>query len=127
MSLRAGKYSEQQAGYRAFVPRDLPPTPPLTMERPLLGMLCAAERALGRFSGYAESLEDPDGLAELALRAEVVKSANLDGAAVSLTDLLRWELDGRHGPGREQLSRGDVRMAANGVDAVKWGLSQVAR
>ncbi|HIC68362.1 MAG TPA: Fic family protein, partial [Candidatus Latescibacteria bacterium] len=66
------------------------------------------------------------GLAQLALRAEVVISGRLDGAAVSLTDLLLWELDGRHGLDREQLFRGEVRMAGNGVDAENWGLRQVA-
>ena len=123
---RAGEYLEQQAGYRAYLPRDLPPAPPLTMEAPLVGILCAAERSLGRLTGYAETLADPGGLAQLALRAEAVISGRLDGAAVSLTDLLLWELDGRHGLDREQLFRGEVRMAGNGVDAENWGLRQVA-
>ena len=96
------------------------------MEAPLVGILCAAERSLGRLSGFAETLADPGGLAQLALRAEVVVSGSLDGAAVSLTDLLLWELDGLHGFDREQRFRGEVRMAGNGVDAENWGLRQVA-
>jgi len=124
LSSRAGEYLERQAGYRAFVPRNLPPVPPLIVEDRLLEMLCAAERAMGRLSGYAESLEVPGGFFELAQRAEAVNSGRLDGAKVSLVDLLRWELDGRRGPDGDHCT-GEVRMAANSVDAAMWGLGQV--
>ena len=110
LSSRAGKYLDQE-GYRAFVPRDLPPSPSLTMDRALWGALGEAERALGWLSGYAESMDDPGGIAELALRAEAVDSGRLDGLSVSLTDLLRWEFgdSGRNGTGQSVRRIGTCR------------------
>jgi hypothetical protein len=50
---RLGRYVETVTGgeiVRAFVPPDLPPTPPIEL-LPLLEKLSAAERALGRLDG----------------------------------------------------------------------------
>ena len=43
-------------GYRAFVPKPLPPDPPLRWSNELLLALSDADRALGRLDGLARSL-----------------------------------------------------------------------
>ncbi|MYE24300.1 MAG: hypothetical protein F4Y01_10200, partial [Gammaproteobacteria bacterium] len=47
---RAGAYA-MQAGYRAFLPKPLPPDPPLAMNESLLALLSDSDRVLGRLGG----------------------------------------------------------------------------
>ena len=44
---RAGRYVNQPAGYRAFMPAPLPPTPPIQLVGDLQHALSEADRALG--------------------------------------------------------------------------------
>ena len=48
---RAGRFVAQPSGYRAFVPARLPPEPPVGLDDALLGLLSAADLALGRLDG----------------------------------------------------------------------------
>ena len=45
---RAGTYVSQLAGYRAFVPRPLPPDPAVQLSGELQALLSRSDRALGR-------------------------------------------------------------------------------
>ena len=56
LSNRAGKYVRQIEGYKAFIPKHLPPDPPLDMDHEMLAILSKADRALGRLDGSTETL-----------------------------------------------------------------------
>jgi len=58
--MRAGQYVKQPSGYRAFIPSDLPPDPPIQYDGELLSLSSKADRALGRLDGVATILPDPD-------------------------------------------------------------------
>ena len=43
--------------YKAFIPKPLPPVPPLVFDEEILELLSNADRALGRLDGIAETLQ----------------------------------------------------------------------
>ena len=44
MKYRAGTYINQSAGYRAFIPKPLPPEPPIRFDDELQSLLSKADR-----------------------------------------------------------------------------------
>ncbi len=53
---RAGDYLTQIGGYKAFVPKPLPPNPPIQLDNEMLQLLSQADRELGRLDGASEIL-----------------------------------------------------------------------
>lgn len=51
--MRAGTYIKQKEGYRAFIPDNLPPDPPVKIDQEMMRLLSDADRALGRLDGVA--------------------------------------------------------------------------
>ena len=52
-TFRSGRYVRQATGYRAFIPEDLPPTPPVDIDLEMQRLLSEADRALGRLEDYS--------------------------------------------------------------------------
>ena len=88
---RAGFYRRQPTGYRAFVPKPLPPEPPLRLGEDLQAILSQADRALGRLDGSVETLPNPDWFVLMYIRKEAVLSSQIEGTQSSLQDLLAAE------------------------------------
>ena len=59
-SERAGRFRRQLTGYEAFMPKPLPPDPPLQWDTGLLRLLSDATAAVGRLDGMAGGLPNPD-------------------------------------------------------------------
>jgi Fic family protein len=120
-ALRAGTYRQQPAGYRAFVPASLPPTPPVVVTGELQRLLSEADRALGRLDGSVETLPNPDLFVYMYVRKEAVLSSQIEGTQSSLQDLLAAEahLADDHRPK-------DVAEVINYVRAMKHGLARLA-
>ncbi|WP_217359467.1 hypothetical protein [Anabaena sp. UHCC 0204] len=51
---RAGRYVEQPAKYKAFIPNSLPPVPEINMDQEMWQLLSQADLALGRLDGSTE-------------------------------------------------------------------------
>lgn len=88
---RAGRWVTQPEGYRAFVPKPLPPDPPLQLHAGLRTALSRADQALGRLDGSIEILPDPDLFLLTYIRQEAVLSSQIEGTQSSLEDLLAAE------------------------------------
>ena len=99
MSTRAGRYERQVGGYRAFVPKPLPPDPPVQWTDRLLAALSRADRSLGRLDGAARSLPNPDLFVAMYVRREAVLSSQIEGTQSSLDDVLAFEASA---PGQAQ-------------------------
>lgn len=117
MSTRAGRYVGQAAGYRAFVPKPLPPDPPLRWDADLMRLLSAADQAVGRLDGLSRSLPNPDLFVAMYVRREAVLSSQIEGTQSSLDDLLAFEIEA---PGMVQPV--DVAETVNYVKAMNAGL-----
>ena len=104
-------------GYRAFVPKPLPPDPPLRWEADLLRALSDADLALGRLDGLARSLPNPDLFVAMYVRREAVLSSQIEGTQSSLDDVLTFEVAA---PGASQPA--DITETVNYVRAMNTGL-----
>jgi len=120
-TVRAGHYVRQLSGYRAFMPSDLPPDPPVRLEGGLQALLSEADRALGRLDGSIQTLPNPDLFVFMYVRKEAVLSSQIEGTQSSLQDLLSAEA--------EVLSverPRDVAEVVNYVSAMNQGLARLA-
>jgi Fic family protein len=119
-SARAGRYITQLSGYRAFVPAPLPPDPPLSLGSEELGLLSAADQALGRLDGVARILPNPSLFVAMYVRREAVLSSQIEGTQSTLDDVLVFELEG----GSSKLPA-DVNEVVNYVRAMYVGLARL--
>lgn len=106
---------------RAFVPRPLPPIPPLSIDDDLRRVLDAALIALGRLDGVTALLPDTHLFLYMYVRKEAVLSSQIEGTQSSLSDLLLYEL--KEAPG---VPLNDVIEVSNYVAALEHGLSRCA-
>jgi Fic family protein len=117
---RAGFYIQQPQGYRAFIPKRLPPDPPIQVDQELWTLLSQADRALGRLDGSTEALPNPDLFVFMYVRREAVLSSQIEGTQASLMDVLEFEVQALE-PGRPQ----DVGEVVNYVAAMNHGLDRL--
>lgn len=88
---RSGRYIQQLAGYKAFLPAPLPPEPPISITGDLQRLLSEADLALGRLDGSIQILPNPDLFVFMYVRKEAVLSSQIEGTQSSLQDLLAVE------------------------------------
>ena len=119
-STRAGTFARQPGGYAAFIPKPLPPHPPIQMDSQLLELLSKADRTLGRLDGATEILPNPNLFVAMYVRQEAVLSSQIEGTQASLIDLLELELDNT----RRQMPP-DVEEVVNYVKAMNYGLQRL--
>jgi Fic family protein len=117
---RAGHYSPQIQGYKAFIPADLPPIPPVQMDDELQLLLSDADRALGRLDGATETLPNPDLFVFMYVRKEAVLSSQIEGTQASLMDVLEFEAKAQKADHPQ-----DVPEVVNYVAAMKQGLQRL--
>lgn len=118
---RAGSYQPQPTGYRAFIPRPLPPDPPLSLDGEFQKLLSRADRALGRLDGSIQTLPNPDLFVFMYVRKEAVLSSQIEGTQSSLQDLLAAEANILT---PDQPS--DVAEVVNYVHAMRHGLERLS-
>lgn len=118
---RAGVYVRQPHGYRAFIPKPLPPNPPVKVSGSLQTLLSQADYALGRLDGAILTLPNPDLFVFMYVRKEAVLSSQIEGTQSSLQNLLAAEarLFDPDTPG-------DVNEVINYVRAMNYGLERLA-
>lgn len=105
---------------RAFVPKPLPPQPPVRLEGPLQQGLESAVLGLGRLDGVSALLPDKSLFLYAYVRKEAVLSSQIEGSQSSLSDLLLFELD--EPPG---VPIDDVQEVSNYVAALEHGLERL--
>ena len=76
-------------GYRAYVPDPLPP--PIEWRAELVGVLSAADRAVGQLAGEGRRLSNPHLLIRPFVRREAVLSSRIEGTQATLGELLAAE------------------------------------
>jgi Fic family protein len=117
---RAGRYVEQMAGYKAFIPNPLPPTPEIIMDQEMWNLLSQADRALGRLDGATDALPNPDLFVFMYVRKEAVLSSQIEGTQTSLIDILEFESQALE-PENPQ----EVAEVVNYIAAINYGLERL--
>jgi Fic family protein len=115
----AGRKIRCPEGYEAFIPDPLPPA--LTWTPDLVGILSAADRAVGQLAGEGSHLANPHLLIRPFVKREAVLSSKIEGTLSTLGELLRADA----GAAVER-SPDDLREVANYVAALEYGLKRLA-
>lgn len=105
----------------AFVPKPLPPEPPLQWDASLHRMAQRASVAIGRLSGVTALLPDSQLFLYSYVRKEAVLSSQIEGTQSSLSELLLFENDAASGAPLD-----DVTEVSNYVAAMEHGLKRLA-
>jgi len=119
---RIGRYVETVTGgevVRAYVPKPLPPVPPIRIQE-LLSRLSAADQAVGRLDGVSVLLPDKNLFLYMYVRKEAVLSSQIEGTQSTLDDLLRFEAMAEQGKPID-----DIREVSNYVNAMMYGLDRL--
>jgi Fic family protein len=122
-SQRAGEFRRAQEGpaeYVAFLPKPLPPEPPLELDMDLHRLLDKANQALGRLDGITLLLPDPTQFLYAFVRKEAVLSSQIEGTMSSLSDLLLFENEVATSAPAE-----DVEEAVNYIAALNHGVNSI--
>jgi len=117
---RAGKYASQIGGYKAFVPKPLPPDPPIQLDDEMVRLLSLAERSLGRLDGASGILPNVDLFVAMYVNKEAVLSSQIEGTQASLIDVLAFEADAAV-PENPQ----DIEEVVNYINALNYGLQRL--
>ena len=120
LSERAGKLRKQPTGYMAFIPANLPPTPPIDLDVEMQTLLSAADRKLGRLDGITEVLPNPELFLAMYVQKEALLSSQIEGTQASLTDVL--DFSDEYQPTEK---RAHVEDVVNYVKAVNYGLKRL--
>lgn len=123
---RTGKYFKQLNGYRAFIPKPLPPDPPLRLDDELLALLSSADQSLGQLEGLSHTalspilLPNPDLFTSMYVRKEAVLSSQIEGTIATVANVLEYEANFRSSHLPE-----DVLETSNYVRALQSGLERL--
>ena len=123
VSERAGRLVVVEAGrdgFSAFLPKPLPPEPPIRIEPAVQALLDEANQALGRLDGVAHLLPDAGLFLYSYVRKEAVLSSQIEGTQSSLSDLLLFENESAPG-----VPLDDVEETSNYIVAMNHGLRRI--
>lgn len=121
---RLGSYiARSTAGeaYKVYIPANLPPQPPLDMDR-LYKSLDQAMKALGGVDALAKLLPDISLFLYMYVRKEALISSQIEGTQSSLSDLLLFENDEN-----PSVPVDDVEEVSNYIAALNHGLSRMQK
>jgi len=104
----------------AFIPKPLPPVPPIQLDGRLQVILERASLALGRLDSVSMILPGTDLFLYSYVRKEAVLSSQIEGTQSSLSDLLLFEMD--QAPG---VPIDDAQEVSNYVAAMEYGLTRL--
>ena len=107
---------------RPFVPKPLPPLPPLDLSSELREEIDRAHLALGRLDSVSTLLSDKTLFLYAYVRKEAVLSSQIEGTQSSLSDLLLFEIN--EAPG---VPLDDVREVSSYVRALEHGIGRIRR
>ena len=116
---RSGRIVKTPTGYDAFIPRPLPPEPPVVIDRDMYYLLSAADRKLGRLDGITRVLPNPDLFLAMYVKKEAILSSQIEGTQASLVDVLGASSD-------TEKRKPDIEDVVNYVKAMNYGLNRLA-
>ncbi len=117
---RAGRYIQQTTGYRAFIPKTLPPNPDIAFDGELRTLLSNADRDIARLDAISTLLPNPDLFVAMYVRHEAVLSSQIEGTQSTLEDVLAFEAQGTSNDTPK-----DVEEVVNYVRAMNHGLRRL--
>ena len=114
----SGTWIKTLSGYRAFHPKPLPPV--IEWNPALIAKLSKADQLLGRLSGEARRLPNPNILIRPFVKREAVYSSRIEGTQATLGEVLAVEAGGV-----VTRSPDDLCEVANYVRALEHGITRL--
>ena len=115
----AGRLVRDADGYAAFVPAPLPPR--LRYGQEFVLALSRADAALGELSGVGADMPDPQLLDASFKRQEALCSSRIEGAQVSLSDLLLDQV----AAARQEVARDHLREVRSCIGTLRFGVERL--
>jgi Fic family protein len=122
VSERAGVFIQQPGGFEAFMPRPLPPDPPVKYDDELQALLSKADRAIARLDGIVTVLPNPELFIAMYVKKEALLSSQIEGTQASLEGVLEFEADMKP---RDDVKQ--VKEVVNYVKAMEYGIEHLSR
>src|SRR6185437_2893332 len=119
-SPHAGEVIQRLTGYRAFIPKPLPPQ--IVYDASLTLLLSQADAALSELSGLGRYLPNPDLLIAPYVKREAVASSRIEGTQADLSDLLLDEIEPKRTP-----AGSDGYEIRNYIAALNLGIRKLKR
>jgi len=120
---RSGEYQPQPGGYRAFIPKPLPPDPPIVMDEELTHLLSLADRAVGRLDASTDNVPDPEAFVYSYLWKEATLSSQIEGTQATLNDVFEAQAQAT----TKRTVSDDVDEIFNYVNAMNYGLERLEK
>lgn len=117
---RAGRYVMQSTGYRAYIPKLLPPMPPIKYNGELRNLLSEADRALAKLDGIATVLPNTELFIAMYVKKEALLSSQIEGTQASLEGVLRFEANLKPS---EDIN--EIKEVVNYIKAMNYGISRL--
>jgi Fic family protein len=89
--MRSGTLISQPSGYKAFIPKPLPPIPQIRLEDGLQHLLTDANIALGKLDTMGYLVPNLDHTIAMYIRKEALLSSQIEGTQASLEDIFEYE------------------------------------
>lgn len=106
--------------FKAFIPRYLPPAPPLERTGQLELALSRADQMLGRLDGISRVLPTVELLLYFYTRKEAVLSSQIEGTQTTFSEYLFFEMDAS-----DAANADDIQEVSNYVAAMQHGLKRL--
>ena len=120
MNGRAGIFVTQPGGYKAFIPKPLPPSPSIHYDQNLQSLLSKADRALARLDGITTVLPNPDLFIAMYVKKEALLSSQIEGTQASLEGVLEFEADLIP---KENVN--EIKEVINYIKALNYGMNRL--
>ena len=120
MQSRAGEYRTNFSGelqYRSFLPKPLPPQPPVELDEETTNLLSKANRSIGILEGLSRQIPNIEPFVSMYVRKEALLSSQIEGTQATLDDILD--------PGIEENTNIHVADVINYIKASQYAVKRL--
>lgn len=116
---RAGIYKQVLTGdaaYQAFIPSELPPSPPIVIDSDMVGWLVKANNQLALLEGLSTRIPNMNLFVSMYVRKEALMSSQIEGTQATLEDVFD--------PLQDENANRDVTDVINYIKATEFALNR---
>jgi len=118
---RSGDFKTNLTGelqYKSFLPKPLPPIPPVELDEEMMRYLARAHRSIGILDGVSKLVPDVDLFVSMYIRKEALLTSQIEGTQATLDDILD--------PNIEENTNQNVADVLNYIKASKYATSRLS-